>query len=128
MSVECIKVIFGAAWIGWAAPYDDQEYSKKAFQILKAHGVETLDTAQLYGQSEKSLGELKAGDAFSIDTKWPGGLPQGWATRENILKTAKESLEKIGVKQVSRVTFEIACTALENVPLKNRGGFACFRV
>lgn len=101
MSSECIKIIFGAGPIGSIAPYDDQEYCKKAFQILKTHGVEAVDTAQIYGPSEKTLGELKADALFTIDTKWQGGMPLGWATRENILKTGKESLQRLGVKQVS---------------------------
>lgn len=101
MSSACINVIYGGASIGMFPPYNDPEYNKQAFQILQAHEVKIIDTAQAYGESEKALGELKAGDTFTIDTKWPGGVPPGWATKDNILRTGKESVQKLGVKQVS---------------------------
>lgn len=98
-----IKVVFGAAAIGNREPWNEASYNEKAFQILLSHGVNTLDSAQLYGESEKALGELKAGEKFIIDTKWMGGWQKGWATKENIVSSAKASIEKLGVKQVSFV-------------------------
>merc|ERR1711939_673655 len=62
--------------------------------------VTTIDSAQLYGESEKRLGELKAGDRFTIDTKWLGGWTPGSATKEGIITSARESIKKLGVKQV----------------------------
>jgi hypothetical protein len=65
---------------------------------------------------------VKAGDKFIIDTKWSGRRPPnvsrgppssgagnpasprdpmgGWATKENIISSAKNSIESLGVKQV----------------------------
>ncbi|KIV81689.1 hypothetical protein PV11_03859 [Exophiala sideris] len=100
MSSGPIKVIFGTATTGNAEPWDSSDYVNEAFEILKAHGVKNLDTAQLYGKSEQKLGELKAGDKFILDTKWLGGFTGKWASKDNIINTAKESIQKLGVKQV----------------------------
>ncbi|KAJ4504156.1 hypothetical protein HRR83_008598 [Exophiala dermatitidis] len=101
MSQQPIEVVFGAASVGNYGPWVDEDYVKKAFSTLEAHGVKKLDTAQLYGNSEQRLGELKAGERFVIDTKWVGGFTgHGWATKDNIVNSAKESIQKLGVKQV----------------------------
>ncbi|KIW88390.1 uncharacterized protein Z519_10959 [Cladophialophora bantiana CBS 173.52] len=100
MASEGIKVVFGTASFGNRDPWIAEDYLNKAFSILLAHGCNILDTAQLYGESEKRLGEVKAGEKFVIDTKWMGGWQPGWATKENIINTAKQSIEKLGVKQV----------------------------
>jgi aryl-alcohol dehydrogenase-like predicted oxidoreductase len=46
------------------------------------------------------LGTTKAGERFAIDTKWMGGVSPGWATRDNIVNSAKESIKKLGVSHV----------------------------
>ncbi|KAG9773965.1 Oxidoreductase sirO [Exophiala dermatitidis] len=100
-SQQPIQVIFGAVSVGNFEPWVGEDYLNKAFSILEAHGVKSIDTAQLYGNSEKRLGEVKVGERFVIDTKWVGGLTgPGWATKEKIIETAKESIRKLGVKQV----------------------------
>lgn len=101
MSSEGIKVAFGAAAIGNREPWIDADYNEKAFAVLLKHGCNVLDSAQLYGESEKRIGELKAGDKFIIDTKWMGGWQEGWASKDNVVSSAKESIKKLGVKQVS---------------------------
>lgn len=88
-----------ASW-GNNDPWTSDEYINEAFKILQAHGVKNLDTAQLYGNSEQKLGEVKAGDKFIIDTKWTGGFVAGSASKDNIISSAKESIKKLGVKQV----------------------------
>ncbi|KAJ9613114.1 hypothetical protein H2200_003055 [Cladophialophora chaetospira] len=100
MGSEAIKVVFGTVPIGNSKPWDEEEYINEGFSILQAHGVETLDTARLYGESEKRLGEVKAGDKFVIDTKWTGGFIPGNASRDKIIEDAKDSVAKLGVKQV----------------------------
>lgn len=99
-SQQPIKVVFGTGAVGNNEPFISEEYLNKIFSTLEAHKVTTLDTAQLYGNSEQRLGELHAGDRFTIDTKWLGGWNAGWATKDNIVSSAKESLKKLGVKQV----------------------------
>jgi len=100
MSSQGLKVVFGAATLGNREPWDSPEYAEKAFKIMLDNGCNTLDSAQLYGESEKFIGQVKAGDKFVIDTKWKGGFQPGLAAKENIVKTGKESIEKLGVKQV----------------------------
>ncbi|KAI1608491.1 aldehyde reductase [Exophiala viscosa] len=100
MSSKSLTVVFGTASIGNSEPWTSDEYVNEAFEILKKHGVKNLDSAQLYGKSEEKLGELKAGDKFIVDTKWLGGFTGKWASKENIVNTAKESIKKLGVKQV----------------------------
>lgn len=99
MASDGVKIIFGAGQLAWP-PYTDKEYTKKALDILQAHNVHNLDSAQLYEGSEKMLGELNAGDRFSIDTKWMGEYAPGGATKEYIITSAKKSIETLGVKQV----------------------------
>ena len=71
-----------------------------ALSILDSYHVTTVDTAQLYGQSEAILGSVNAGDRFTIDTKWRGGFAAGSSTKETIIATAKESLERLKMRQV----------------------------
>ena len=101
MSSQGLKVVFGAASIGNREPWIDEGYNNKAFEVMLAHKCNTLDSAQLYGESEKRLGEIKAGEKFTIDTKWQGGFHPGFAAKDQIVDTAKESIQKLGVKQVS---------------------------
>ncbi|GAB7356747.1 hypothetical protein MBLNU459_g7649t1 [Dothideomycetes sp. NU459] len=91
-----IKVVFGAAVFQAGRDWP----MKEAFQVLKDNRVDTLDTAQIYGDSERLLGEASAGDDFVIDTKAAGGFFPGSGTKENIINTAKEALEKLNVKKV----------------------------
>ncbi|EXJ87230.1 alcohol dehydrogenase [Capronia epimyces CBS 606.96] len=95
-----IAVVFGSAPTGNREPWISEDYLNQTFATLEAHKVKKLDTAQLYGNSEQRLGELKAGDRFVIDTKWTGGWVPGSANKESIVSSAKESLRKLGVEQV----------------------------
>jgi len=100
MSSESITVVFGAASIGNREGWNTETELDAAFKVLEAHGVKVLDSAQLYGESEKTLGQVKAGERFTIDTKWIGGWSPGSATKEAVISSAKESIKKLGVKQV----------------------------
>ena len=64
MSAQGIKVVFGAAALGNSGPWTSPEYVEKAFQIMLANDCNVLDSAQLYGESEKFIGQLKAGEKF----------------------------------------------------------------
>ena len=73
------------------------------FDILAAYGVTTIDTAQSYGNSEATIGQVEAGHRFSIDTKWspPWNEPGlAWATKDQITNSAKDSIQKLGVNMV----------------------------
>jgi len=102
-SSKGIKVVMGSAPFGnEGTKFESISDVKKALDILKSAGVTNLDSAQLYGNSEKALGEAHAGaDGFTIDTKWKGGFdPTNKPTKDHIISTAKESLERLQIKRV----------------------------
>lgn len=95
-----IKLVFGGATLG-SKPFEDPSTVKEVFSTLKANGITTIDTAQLYGDSEKTLGEAHAGDSFTIDTKSFGGFKKGEALKpEALSKEAHASLERLQMKKV----------------------------
>lgn len=96
------KIVFGAAAIGNREPYITDEGIEALFSMLDKHHVKVLDSAQLYGKSEEALGKVKAGERFTIDTKWLGGWTPGSATEEKVIETAHKSIETLGTKKVSK--------------------------
>lgn len=100
MSSTAVKILLGGWVVGNADNFKTSESIEQLLSTASALGISTLDTAQIYGPSEKLLGEHRAGDRFTIDTKWMGSLEPGWATKEYIVKSAKESLDRLGMKQV----------------------------
>lgn len=99
-----IKTVFGGATIQKDRAFHDAESLKEVLQLLKEYDVSTIDSAQIYGESEVIIGEAKAGQSFTIDTKVAGGFRKGSPTKDNIIQSAKESLEKLGVKKVGSAT------------------------
>ncbi|CAK7234585.1 hypothetical protein SBRCBS47491_008997 [Sporothrix bragantina] len=111
-----VKVVFGGNRIGNREPFTPSTDLGVAFDILTAHGVTTIDSAQNYNNSQATLGEVHAGERFALDTKWgpprtPGAAASGprqgppgqgspWATKEHIVNSAKDSIQKMGVLQV----------------------------
>ncbi|KAL1897647.1 hypothetical protein Sste5346_003955 [Sporothrix stenoceras] len=100
-----IKVVFGGAALGNRPPFANDEDLLKAFPVLKDNGATSIDSSQVYGNSEAILGRTKAGEQFKIHTKWgvreAYGNPEiTWATKDFILKSARESITRLGVKQV----------------------------
>lgn len=70
-------------------------------QYLENEGVQTIDTAEIYGESEEFLGMTGAATRFTIDTKFSGGLSQLEPTKENIVKSCEERLKKKKLKTSS---------------------------
>jgi aflatoxin B1 aldehyde reductase len=107
MSRQHPQIIFGGGSIGFSNlsnEFGDAEGATKAVSVLKKGGVTVIDTARAYGRSEAILGEIKAGTDLgcTLDTKWapsffPGARP---LTKEIIVSDAKDSIAKLGVKQV----------------------------
>ncbi|KAF2210829.1 hypothetical protein CERZMDRAFT_121672 [Cercospora zeae-maydis SCOH1-5] len=92
-----IKVVFGGAGINNGRALADVAALKRAFEILLAARVQTIDTANLYGDSEAILSEAGAPGRFTLDTKTRGGFnPASGASRGNILAEAQNSREKLG--------------------------------
>jgi aryl-alcohol dehydrogenase-like predicted oxidoreductase len=106
-NASTLNIVLGTASFGdekgsWWNEFDD--HILQAFSLLKKYGHNKLDSAQAYAGSEAKLGSLQAGPhhGLTIDTKWRGG----WArepnanTADNILATAKDSLQKLAVPSV----------------------------
>lgn len=109
MAAQSNRLIFGAAQFGSADRPD--EVCQNVLDVLKSNGVSQIDTAQLYGmgESEAAIGRIKALEqGFTVDTKWIGGFTgKNWATYDNIVKTAKESLQKLGVDKAKGLEVDI---------------------
>ncbi|MCJ1232660.1 hypothetical protein MMC14_000613 [Varicellaria rhodocarpa] len=88
---ESIKIIYGTAAIASKTP----EQREAFFEILEKNGVKDLDTAWLYNNSEKTLGEIGAPAKFTIHTKAPGFAP-GRLSKESVLQGAEKSFKQLG--------------------------------
>ncbi|ORY62483.1 NADP-dependent oxidoreductase domain-containing protein [Pseudomassariella vexata] len=82
--------------------FQGPEALKPALNVINAQGIKEIDTAQMYGTNETDLGEAGAAAmGFAVSTKNYGGWKKGVAlTRDDMLKTTKESLQKLRVDQV----------------------------
>ncbi|KAJ7167091.1 aldehyde reductase [Mycena filopes] len=97
------KLVFGGGPIGPDSPFPyfpDEASIAEVYKLLEAGGVDTIDTARLYGGSEEWIGKTGGGKRFAIDTKTPGGFKPGDSTSESIPVHAKESVERLGVDKV----------------------------
>lgn len=91
-----VKIIFGTA--GIAA--HGQEQQNEILDLLLTDGITNLDTARIYTNSEDSLGKLEKRTQFTIDTKLAGGFGgAGSISKENVIKDAQDSLDRVGIKQ-----------------------------
>ncbi|KAJ7720841.1 NADP-dependent oxidoreductase domain-containing protein [Mycena metata] len=100
---SAIKIVFGGAPIGPnpSFPYfPDEESIEKLYRLLEEGGVDAIDTARIYENSEEWIGKTGGGKRFPIDSKTPGGFAPGSSTSENIPQHAKESVERTGVDKL----------------------------
>ncbi|KAH9434711.1 hypothetical protein MCOR02_003676 [Pyricularia oryzae] len=90
------KLVFGST------PFFGGEVDviKQYLEILRELGIKTIDTAQLYGESEAGLGQAKAASDFIIDTKMSCTFMNLPATKANVVKYGRESLEKLQTDSV----------------------------
>jgi aflatoxin B1 aldehyde reductase len=98
-----IATIFGETRIGNKQLFVPENNLEKFFNILATYNVITIDTAQSYGNSQATIGQVKAGDRFTIDTKCspPWNEPdRTWATKDQIINSTKHSIQKLEVNQV----------------------------
>jgi len=71
--------------------------AKAILEVAKKNNIDVLDTAILYGDSEKTLGQLGASE-FSIITKLPA-LPEGQVNVYDwVRQQAQDSLNRLGVE------------------------------
>jgi aflatoxin B1 aldehyde reductase len=100
MSSEGIKIIFGGGGLRPERGFPDHHEVKKALDILEEEGIDTIDTARLYGPSETLLGQAGAGDRFILDTKVAGGFIKGSLSKDGIKKSVEKSLGELRIKKV----------------------------
>ncbi|OCK76837.1 aldehyde reductase [Lepidopterella palustris CBS 459.81] len=99
--MSCIKIVVGgAAFNSSFGAFPDVSTVQKALHLLKDLGVKNIDAAKAYGDCEELLGGAGAGNDFIIDTKVPGGLQPGSATKANIIADVTASLQKLKVDKV----------------------------
>lgn len=92
-------IVFGGGIL--TPPYvKDADEVEEYLNLLEELGVKIIDTAALYGESEKFLGETKAASRFTIDTKHPGFMNPEVSTKDVVIASGKESLKKLGTSQV----------------------------
>lgn len=101
-------LIFGSGNLGLSFSTPDK--AAELLQFLQSKGISHIDTARRYpalhpGLSETLLGQANAAErGFIVDTKikvTPENGPEGSLTKERIGESIKESLEALGVSQVS---------------------------
>ena len=96
MAANGIKIAFGgAAWL--STPVDEV---KEWLKVIEEVGIDTIDTAALYGGSEETMGHAGAASKFTIDTKTPGGFTPELSTKDVITKHCKESLQKLNANSL----------------------------
>ena len=95
-----ITPVLGGAGINPGRPFGEPGALDEVFQILTENGVKNIDTAALYGESEKLLGLAQAGEKkFILDTKTKGGFGgKGYATKDKIIEEANNSKKMLGSK------------------------------
>ena len=96
-----LKAVFGGGPIGEGKDFPNVPVIEELYQLLKEGGCDTIDTARLYSNSEEWIGKTCGGDQFIIDSKTPGGFIAGGSDSAGILQHAKETIERLGVKNVS---------------------------
>jgi len=94
-----IKAVFGGAGISAMGAFSKDELIAEVFDTLKKGGVEAIDTARLYPNSEETIGRSPGHEDFAIDTKIIGGFAPGTAKKEAIIADAQDSLDKVKIKQ-----------------------------
>ncbi|KAL5358586.1 NADP-dependent oxidoreductase domain-containing protein [Aspergillus floccosus] len=93
MTNNMIKLIYGGFFSKnqGATP----EKVREILDYLEEEGISTIDTAEVYFESEELLGEAGAAARFTVDTKVGGGLSQLEATEENVVTSVEASLQKL---------------------------------
>ncbi|PPJ51592.1 hypothetical protein CBER1_08477 [Cercospora berteroae] len=89
------QIIFGSHQVGEASDEELQRY----VEILKKNNIKTIDTAKVYGESEKRLGDIEASKSFVVDTKSPSMISKP-LSRDNLTTGIDESLALLKTKKV----------------------------
>jgi aflatoxin B1 aldehyde reductase len=100
------KIFFGAGLFSKDQGFSSAEDIEPWFDALSEYKeiISGIDSAVAYRECETWLGQAQIGPkyGFPVDTKLTGGAhPTLVATKENVISQGRESLQKIGVKQIS---------------------------
>jgi aryl-alcohol dehydrogenase-like predicted oxidoreductase len=111
---ESTRTLFGAAALGSVT----QAVADTTFELLLEHGVNHIDTAASYGDSELRLAPLLAGqrDRFFLATK------TGQRDRAGAREELHRSLERLGVDQVDLIQLHNLVDVIEWETALREGG------
>ncbi|EKG15313.1 Aldo/keto reductase [Macrophomina phaseolina MS6] len=87
--------VFGSHQVGPISGEDLQAF----VDVLKKNGIKHIDTARVYDDSEKRLGEIEAAKSFIIDTKSPAFADKA-LSRESIIAGINKSLSLLKTDKV----------------------------
>ncbi|GME24001.1 Aldo/keto reductase [Neofusicoccum parvum] len=87
--------VFGSHQVGSASKEDLQEFVR----VLNDYRIKNIDTARIYDNSEKTLGEIGAPKSFIIDTKAPGFASKA-LSRDSLISGLNESLSLLKTDKV----------------------------
>ncbi|GIZ36585.1 hypothetical protein CKM354_000005500 [Cercospora kikuchii] len=87
--------VFGSHQIG----DNSAEELEHILNVLKKNNVKIIDTARVYTDSEKRLGEIGASKSFAIDTKSPSFVPKA-LSRDSLTAGIDESLSSLKTNKV----------------------------
>jgi len=91
------KLIYGAAFFNPDPETGSVDHVVETLDLIRSVGVEDLDTAQIYGDTEKTLGQANVKSKnFSIATKHGAGFKPGTATVEAIVEHGNYAKEQLG--------------------------------
>ncbi len=94
------KVVFGGGGLNRKLGLDPEK-TKTLLDALKEEGIQDIDTARIYRDSEELLGLANASAQLTICTQMPAGMSPKECTRDVVVEFGKESLQHLGTKQVS---------------------------
>ncbi|KAH8682689.1 aldehyde reductase [Xylariales sp. PMI_506] len=95
-----VNLAYGGGRIMSFLGFDSKEKVDERLDLLQELGITAIDTAPNYFDSEKLLGQSDAASRFKVLTKFSGGMMKIPATKEAVIKSGKESLEKFNTKTV----------------------------
>lgn len=82
--------------------YPNLDSIRELLDMLQEEGIESIDTARSYLDSEELLGQVSAASSFAIDTKALGGINEQPSTKERIMEDAAKSTKLLQTDQVFR--------------------------
>lgn len=97
-NLKSCKIVFGAAGPLW------REHGPEVVELLREAGIQEIDVAQVYLDSERVAGEVGASQYFALGTKelGCGGIivGDGPATKANVIRRALHSFDLLKTDHV----------------------------